>query len=536
MTQAAARNPAPAAGGGWLGRLSAAAWTGDRLPCLAVALLSALVCVPFLTAYVPWDEGIWLSAAARMDAGQTLYRDVFEFLPPLSFLLTHAWTQAAGATLVSAHLLVALTVAGTAALTVLACRRAGASMAAAASCVLAWVVLSQGVWTQLNHHWFTTFFCMAAAWAMLAHVQARGPGISWLWAAGLAVGAAGMVTPTRGALAALACVALAPRRGRAVRDVLHLAAAVAAVPLAVAGYLAAEGVLGEAFQDVILFTAARYASIQPVPYGAWATLQTALVAAVYPGCALAGAAVLLLHPKLPAGGALTGACAAFAAAGFAGSYPRPDVVHLAMGLPLAFPFALRCRGILARRWPKWAGTAPAWCLAFAIMPRLAQYGTQAAVALSHPAVQTAAGPVRFLEGDAGGQGLATRVLQLPGPSRVFFYPYAPLLAVMSGKVQVSRHDIMTPYYTLPGQYEEICAAVMQDADWVVYDHVRSDPAFLKLVFPAMPEGTPLEQRGFEQALASGFAAGERYGDYELRPRTASAAPALCRPVAALPAR
>ena len=95
------------------------------------------------------------------------------------------------------------------------------------------------------------------------------------------------------------------------------------------------------------------------------------------------------------------------------------------------------------------------------MPRLSQYAVQAGTALSMPAAPTAAGPVLIVDGEGGGRDIVDRLRLLPPSSRVFFYPYSPMLAVLSGKVQVSRHDIMTPYYTTPGQYQEVCEAVMR---------------------------------------------------------------------------
>jgi len=39
------------------------------------------------------------------------------------------------------------------------------------------VVISQGQWTQISHHWFTTLFSMIAVWATLVSVERAQP---WL--------------------------------------------------------------------------------------------------------------------------------------------------------------------------------------------------------------------------------------------------------------------------------------------------------------------------------------------------------------------
>jgi uncharacterized membrane protein YwzB len=124
--------------------------------------------------------------------------------------------------------------------------------------------MSQGIWTYVSHHWFTTLFSMVAAWIALASVkkpQLRqcGPLI-----AGVAAGAAAMVTPTLGALAMLAAITgfVGSRR--------QLSAYVlgsALIPICLLVYVIGQGALAAAFDDVIVFTATRYWRIQSVPFG-----------------------------------------------------------------------------------------------------------------------------------------------------------------------------------------------------------------------------------------------------------------------------
>ena len=92
-------------------------------------------------------------------AGQRLYADFFEFLPPLSFVITKVWLSAFGMSLLAARWLAAVTVTGICAVTFMACLRAGVAAPLVAASLTAWVLMSQGDWTQVNHHWFATLFC-----------------------------------------------------------------------------------------------------------------------------------------------------------------------------------------------------------------------------------------------------------------------------------------------------------------------------------------------------------------------------------------
>lgn len=78
--------------------------------------------------------------------------------------------------------------------------------------------------------------------------------------------------------------------------------------------------------------------------------------------------------------------------------------------------------------------------------------------------------------------------------------------------------------------------MQRGADWVVFDHLWSDPAFLKVIFPSMPVAAPPEVIGFERAVRAGFTPVVRHGQYELLRRSPDASAALCGPVPAGGAR
>jgi hypothetical protein len=480
---------------------------------IGVFLLSALICLPFI-AYVPWigDEGILLHGSREMLSGSRIYADFFEFHPPLGFLIVEAWTRVAGASITSIRLLSIATVATIALLTYLCCVRVSGRAWASAALALAWVGCSQGALTQVNHHYFTTAFSMAS---LLAIVGPRAPAAGW---AGLFAGAAGMTTPTRGALAVLAALVSLGRRWRSWPIFV---AAVAAVPVACTVYLLWLGVFPQAFHDVIVWTAARYSSIQGVPFGARASGQHLPLLLVYP-LALAVLIFLLVRRDAELKDRLV-TPVAFALCGVLGCYPRPDDWHLAFAAPLVLP-------LLALGWDRLAPSSGkvragiAAALALALLPATVGYGRTVKQALLGQKVETRAGVVTF--GEQETDPLVRGLASLPRTDHFFFYPYMPLLPVLTGRDHVATVDVFTPNYTTADQYDGACRTVMRTADWVVFDRLWSDPKFLRGAFPAMRDPTSPESRRFETALARGFAPAADYGRFVLMKR-ASAGEALC---------
>ena len=234
------------------------------------------------------------TALNACSGGDRLYADFFEFLPPGGFVLTEAWFSIAGISFGSARLLAILTIVGIACFTYLACRQASKNAPLSALLATGWVVMSQGIWTQVNHHWFTTLFSMVAAWAALANVEHAQRWLRWPLIAGVAAGTAAMVTPHRGALAMLAALTafLNLRRHRAQLIAYVLGCALA--PAGLLAYVVGHHALAAAFDDVIRFTAERYAPIQSVPFGSGG--QFGLASVPFPARGLADAP--RLRPRL----------------------------------------------------------------------------------------------------------------------------------------------------------------------------------------------------------------------------------------------
>jgi hypothetical protein len=176
---------------------------------MVVGLVAAALCAPFRHS-VFWlgDEGVLLAGADRMLHGSRLYADFFEFLPPGGFVVAAAWLDIAGVSLRAARILAVVTLAGIACFAHLACREVTRSQFYPALVVIAWLVMTQGYWTEISHHWFTTLFAMIAAWAAIRNANKREQSLHEPVIAGLAAGAAAMVVPTRGALVMLAGLAV----------------------------------------------------------------------------------------------------------------------------------------------------------------------------------------------------------------------------------------------------------------------------------------------------------------------------------------
>jgi len=483
---------------------------------LVVGLAAALLCMPFVrTVYLDADEGVFLHAAERMLRGQRLYADFFEFLPPGSFVLTAAWFGLTGISMVAARSLAILTIVGIASFTFLACRRASSNAPLSALLTIGWVVMSQGVWTQVSHHWFTTLISMVAIWAALGGVQDVPGRFRWPLIAGIAAGTAVMVTPTRGALVMLAAltVFLGRRRIRTELIVYLLGAALA--PIGLFAYVIEQDILAPAFNDVIHFTTERYASIQGVPFGYQAALQNFPLLYLFPLAALLAMAVSARDWRAAFRDHPLRICAVFGLAGFVGCYPRPDIGHISITAPLACPLLACCATRLTRSWrPVYrhaaAGVAIGLCAPSALaFSRISEEAVRAEI------VSTPRGGVVFV-GLPDQRSLMARIAMTPYGQAYFFYPFMPLLPFLTAREHVSKYDVFVPGYTAPSQYREACISAIRHASWVVIDRRWTDRDFLRRNFPAMRDTEPQEIKRFDQALADSFELVVQEGPYELR--------------------
>jgi hypothetical protein len=447
----------------------------------AVILIAAVLCLPFIR-YVHWlgDEGVLLHGAQRMLAGDRIYKDFFEFLPPLPFLAVAGWLKLVGMSLFGARILAIAVIAGIAAAIRSACGagRLGTAIA------LGWLLASQGAMTVLNHRWFATLLAMLAI-ALLVRLLDGSRAIALALAIGLCVGAAAMCTPTFGLLGVCVLAILLSAR----RPAAELGAVIAGglvLPALMILYL--HGSLHEAAHDVLGFLFARYASIQRVRFGSGVGFQNFLIVAFFP--ALAVLALLVRPGPFFATGLL-------ALCGLLLAFPRPDATHLGFAVPLACPFLATClRNLAPRRIFDVVAIA-------ALGATLVAYVDVAQTVLRLPVVRTAAGGVRF--GPGAGDSIAALLAQIDAhPGRYFFYPYDPMLPFLSQRRHVAAVDLLTPEYTWPEHYRDTARAVLANADCVVIDRLWADPAHIRALWPAISDAHPPETAAFEETLASAF--------------------------------
>jgi len=492
---------------------------GSRTIGLAsVAALALAVCFPFRHAvYGLGDEGILLRGGAEMLAGKKLYTDFFEFYPPGGLLITQAWLWVFGHSFAAARALAIVSIVGASCFAYLACAAVSESVLLPAGLVGIWLVTSQGRWTIVDHHWFTTCFSMLAAWLSFAGMREPKPGPRTAFLAGLASGAAAMVTPTRGALATLAAVgSFVDFRDRKVQ-LAGCIVGVAVVPVLCLAYIVANGELAAAYADIIAFPATSYSGIQGVRFAAEATGPTLALALLYPLAPILPLIVIARYGRGVLEDRLFRSCLLFAAAGFIGAFPRPDIVHIAFTAPLALPLLAYCTSRVTKDWKARFVYATGTIALALCLPAALSYLHDARAAWMTPTSATAAGPISFI-GDPDAPGIFAWIEKTPRADAFLFYPYMPLAPFIAQRRHVSRYDMFVPEYTPPNQYADACATANARATWLVLDRTGMDPATIRAVFPAVRNPNPPEKMAFERAIKGDFALVASLGRYEIRER------------------
>ena len=332
-----------------------------------------------------------------------------------------------------------------------------------------------------------------------------------------------MTVETCGALAMTAGLMafLGSRSRRAAIPVYLLGCAL--IPFGLILYLACEHSLLPAFEDVILWAAAHYASVQYVSFGYWSDLQTFPLKYFFPVAAILAVMYGRNWRALYDNRNLQ-ICFAFAVAGFVGCFPRPDVYHIAFNAPLAFPlFSLLVTNMLQRKLFVIRLSVVKLAVYMGPIIGLSVLGFLLKVqqTLYAPLVHTSRGSV---SSPLPGFGeMIRRIETTPQGDAYFFYPSESTMVFLSGREDVSPIDYLVPHYTTAPQYRAVCLAIMQRASWIVIDRELSGPNYLKQAYPAMPEVEPRETKLFEEALNAGFEFVAIDGIFELRHRRADKA-------------
>jgi hypothetical protein len=501
-------------------------WAG----LLGSIIAPIVLCLPFLKA-IYWfgDEGILLRGAAYMISGHRLYVDLFEFYPPLSFLITESWLYAFGQSFAAARWLAVTAIVGVSVFSYLACVVASENVVLSLAAVTAWLVASQGALTMVNHHWFATLFSMITAWALLAHLSSRASR-RWPFIGGLAAGAAAMTTPTCGAFALMAGLfVLLSTRATRTQLLMYILSAAAAPALCLI-YILINGDLIGAYQDIFVFSLHNYASIQHVKFGAGVDRRSMGVVSLF----FIAIPLMLLtgwgRRGKPGEGLRRLGCVLFGLAGFLGCFPRPDAAHILLAAPLLLPLIAYCGVQIAAGWDKRVWIALSTVPVLICLLSAKSYLHDARQALATPITATPAGPVSLIGDPDGAQKIFRAVLQRPQVDRFFFYPYMPLIPFLLQRQHASKIDIFVPVYTPPAQYYDACLSIERNANWLVIDKLWASPAHWKQAFPAMRDSAPSETRAFEAALDRDFTPVIEAGRFELRGRRPSATDAPCKDI------
>jgi hypothetical protein len=496
-----------------------------------VLVVSVLLTVPFIITVRWWDEGIFLLGAERLLQGDRLYADFFEFYPPGSFLITAGWLAMVGTSFWSVRCLAILVIVGISCLIYLTCRSVLRNAAAPALFALAWLVLSmylEGWLVQISHHWFTTLFAMIAARAAIARTEGEQPLLRGPLVAGLAAGAAAMVTPHQGVATAFAAATayLNVRRYRAETVIFVLGCAI--VPIGLLGYLLAHGTLIDAYQDVIVFPAKHYRAINRVRYASPEGVRAYIVlAGLFPLAALLTIATLVATWRTCYRDRKFYVCIAFGLAGWVGVAPRPDIWRFIWSAPLVCPLIAYCARSLMRTWRPLYRYMPVVAVVLLCIPAAHALEQALRRALRAQVVETPRGEVTYWShaSTADQREIVSWLTAAPAQDKFFFYPYLQMLPFLVRRTQVSRYDLFLPQYTTPAQYQEACLDVMRQASWVVVDRRWENPALRKAV--GLHDPPPPEFGRFEKVLDEGFEPVERFGVIEIRKRRKQASEAAC---------
>jgi hypothetical protein len=482
--------------------------SGSTADAVIIGVICAVLCLPFLRSiYWLGDEGILIRGAMLLNNGKTLYKDFFEILPPITFLVTQLWLTLTGNSLAGARVLTVLLIAGISFLTSLICLRISKSRRVSAPLTFMWALSSQGYWTVIEHHWLTTLFSMITFLNLLPNRNQR----IHPFFCGFAAGASAWTTSGRGTLVVLAAFLTILARGDKV-DTWKYVGGAASISAFVLLYIGANGSVVAAYQDIIVFTATRYSGIASMPFGLSTNVQYFAVTLMFPL-----AAVLAILAVLQGGLQVLrdynfSAALAFGIAGFLGCFPRPDAIHVLFAAPLILPLlSISLMKIPHGRWQTQAATIAVLSLTLASL--LGYYRAVKATVKASP-VATAAGKVRIVR-PYGEPELLERIATIEPGQRFLFYPYDPMLSFLTGHEHAARVDVFLPQYTTPAQYADACVQTVRRADWVVIDRSWTNATF-RQVFPSMANPQPLGKVRFERAIESSFALVGTYGNYELR--------------------
>jgi hypothetical protein len=508
------------------------------LGALVLALLA-----PYFD-YVDWlgDEGAWLWGAERLLDGRHFRVGMFATSPTI-YLAVGGWLALFGRTMLAARLFSALVVVGAALSIEHIARAARAPRWAAWSAAIGWVLMTQGRWTTVSHHWTSLAFGLCAIALALPTPGRSDDGAperkprtrARNLATGVLLTLALTTTPTAGLVAAAAIGAgrlvehgRASREDRAARSGVRASTieivAGAAIALLVVGALAmGSGLVTLADLRAVPDCYRRFAPGQHVRLGNGATGANqavpwlastswlALLLVESAGAARRGRIATWLRPE---------AATLIVAAALAplAAFPRPDVAHLGFRLGYVMPALAVAIGRGVEQLPRWARIAPVLAVVGAGLFVARPYADDARTVLARPRVSLPRGTVRLGEATHPDALAALNATfeRIPRDERFFFYPYAPMLPFLLARDHVAPTEIFTVGYLDAAAYADSCRHVLGRAQWILIDRQWSSEAFARLVFPNLADANPPAKRAFEAVLESQSTIERVEGVLELR--------------------
>ena len=482
------------------------------------------ICLPFRRS-VWWlgDEGIWLNGASRILGSNSRPRDFFEFHPPGGFVIVALWLKGFGQSFLSVRLLAILVLSLIATFTFCLCRRVSGSAFISVCLALTWLLYGIVLWpVQINHHWLTTLFSLIGFGALLHADADRDHARTWLILAGLSLGSAGMITPTRGAYAILAAMPLVAtprdepgvlsrspclRRGADRPGNLGLRPGRARAGVRRRHRLYAPSLSRHTDSAVRQRSRHRAPGRAPVP--------------VLPPAVHRGPRSAARSDRFPQARRLRRVCPGR----LRRCFPRPDAVHIVFTLPLALLLVAFGVSRVAAKRSGWIAVAVVLAGCLLLLDGARDYHRMLS-ATADVVTESPRGPLAF-RGDYRAPDVIRELARLPADARLAFYPYIPMLPFLAGHQNALRLDVFVPEYTTTRQYAQAVARPTA-SDYLVWERTWSAPASLRQVFPALSDPNADGKLLLETSFRRASDVLVEHGSYEIRRRNAEMAD-LCGP-------
>jgi hypothetical protein len=433
------------------------------------------------------DEAYYLGIAKRLFDGEVLYRDVFDFLPPLFHWYCVAVYYAFGVSIEAARSAMAASHALYCVLLYLTCRGTGVRRSFAAVAVAAYLVLAQSPWSYVSPHWFATFWMTLLFYLLFVRAWAADDRRAFVL--GMVVAVLGCTQHHKGVVVAAGVTTVlilsraflretaAAERGRRIgRAIVRLAAGAALVSipcLLVAILRAGAEPVVEALFIMPLRDYAAYRSERP----SWAEVSImthALAKYTVPAVLRWSPIVLPLSVALSAWsrwargaeGALPSTVlqAVFALFWAGAVIYFPDFIHVAFIFPVFLIIGAQVlEALLPRRaaWGRSAGWVVAVLLAAGLGAQL--YANEARFASQFPlARQTAFGEVAYaVPHEIALLERVDEVLDRSGDRRLYCYPVCSLYLTADAR-NPTRHQFLLPSHNPSQHFREVIESLAAD--------------------------------------------------------------------------